>query len=100
MSKLQYEWDRFWCPHEASFSLEDGGYLVDPTSEWGRAYNPNAVPFAKLAATPSLVLLGEPGIGKSSAVTLEYGRARQLALSTGSPPPFPLTSARTGTRAD
>lgn len=48
------------------------------------------MPFAKLAVTPCLVLLGEPGIGKSSAVTREYARARQLALSTGSPPPLSI----------
>ncbi len=90
MPKLHYEWDRFWCPREASFSLEDAGYLVDPTTEWGRRYYPHVVPFAELGATPCLVLLGEPGIGKSSAVAREYGRVRQLAHSAGSSPPLSI----------
>lgn len=88
MPKLHYEWDRFWCPREATFSLGDAGYLVDPTTEWGRRYYPHVVPFAELGATPCLVLLGAPGIGKSSAVSREYGRVRQLAHSAGSPLPL------------
>lgn len=88
MPKLHYGWDRFWCPRESAFSLEDGGYLVDPTSEWGRGYHPHVVPFPELAAAPCLVLLGEPGMGKSTTVTREYEHARQVALSAGSSPPL------------
>lgn len=63
-----YNWKRFWCPRTGSFNLSDGGYLVDPDSEWGRLYNPDAVPFESIAMLQCLVLLGEPGIGKTQAI--------------------------------
>jgi hypothetical protein len=49
-------------------NLGDGGYLVDPESEYGKYLNPDLVPFDKIADRPCLVLLGEPGIGKSRAI--------------------------------
>ncbi|MBM4257900.1 MAG: hypothetical protein FJ147_18665 [Deltaproteobacteria bacterium] len=71
MSKQMYGWKRFWCPREASINLSDGGYLYDPDSEWGRVYNPNVVSFDSIAQIPCLILLGEPGIGKSHALKAE-----------------------------
>lgn len=52
-------------------SLADGGYLFDPESEWGHSYNPDLVTFAAIAKSPCLVLLGEPGIGKTYAIEAE-----------------------------
>lgn len=52
-------------------SLADGGYLFDPESEWGHSYNPELVTFAAIAKSPCLVLLGEPGIGKTYAIEAE-----------------------------
>ena len=65
MSKKDYLWKRFWCPRSGSINLTDGGYLYDPDSEWGRAYNPDLVSLEAIADVPCLVLLGEPGSGKS-----------------------------------
>lgn len=65
MSKQDYGWKRFWCPRSGSIALADGGYLSDPDAEWSRAYNPNLVSLEAIADIPCLVLLGEPGIGKS-----------------------------------
>jgi predicted NACHT family NTPase len=64
-----FEWKRFWCPRGSTISLADGGFLVDPDSEWGKALNPDLLTFDRLADTPCLALLGEPGIGKSWALT-------------------------------
>ena len=48
--------------------LTDRGYLADP--DLGGLYsNPHLVPFETIAEDPCLVLLGEPGIGKSTALT-------------------------------
>jgi predicted NACHT family NTPase len=41
---------------------------VDPESEWGRHANPELVGLESIAGVPCLVLLGEPGIGKSEAI--------------------------------
>ena len=63
-----YTWKRFCCPREGNFSLSDGGYLYDPDSEWGKMHNPDVVHFEALADLSCLILLGEPGIGKTSAL--------------------------------
>lgn len=71
MSGKTYNWKRFWCPRTGKINLTDGGYLTDPDSKWGHIHNPDVVPFEKIANTKCLVLLGEPGIGKSSTMRLE-----------------------------
>ncbi|MBF2072932.1 MAG: hypothetical protein IGS50_04105 [Synechococcales cyanobacterium C42_A2020_086] len=68
MSKQTYNWKRFWCSRTARIDLSDRGYLVDPESEWGRHANPELVGLESIADVPCLVLLGEPGIGKSEAI--------------------------------
>ncbi|GAB4138873.1 MAG: hypothetical protein Fur0046_13680 [Cyanobacteria bacterium J069] len=65
MSQKDYKWKRFWCPRSENINLADGGYLYDPDAEWGKAYNPDLVSLEAIADVPCLVLLGEPGIGKS-----------------------------------
>jgi hypothetical protein len=64
-----YNWKRFWCPRSGDIRLDWRGYLSDPESDWGRHENPNLVTIDKLADVPCLVLLGEPGIGKSQEMT-------------------------------
>lgn len=66
-----YKWKRFWCPREGKINLSDGGYLYDPDSYYGKIMNPNLVSFEAIADVPCLVLLGEPGIGKSIAIDTE-----------------------------
>jgi len=68
---MSYNWKRFWCPREGSFSLSDGGYLYKPDSDKYNIYNPEVVPFDSIAEIPCLILLGEPGIGKTSAMKAE-----------------------------
>lgn len=64
MSNKDYGWKRFWCPRSGSIH-PNGGYLDDPDTEWGKAHNPELVSLEVIADVPCLVLLGEPGIGKS-----------------------------------
>ena len=62
-----YPWKRFWCPRGGVILLTDRGYLADP--DIGGPYsNPHLVSFETIAEDPCLVLLGEPGIGKSNAL--------------------------------
>jgi predicted NACHT family NTPase len=65
MSKQDYGWKRFWCPRSGNINLADRGYLYDPDAEGGKAYNPDLMSLEAIADVPCLVLLGEPGIGKS-----------------------------------
>jgi hypothetical protein len=78
-----YPWKRFWCPRGAPFALSDGGYLADPESEFGSYRNPNVVPFETIADLRCLVLLGQPGIGKSTSLCLEHEASRSELTSTG-----------------
>ncbi|WP_433709078.1 NACHT domain-containing protein [Paenibacillus illinoisensis] len=63
-----FSWKRFWCPRTSTINLSDGGYLYNPESEYGHIYNEHVVPFDKIAQIPCLILLGEPGIGKTGAL--------------------------------
>ncbi len=56
--------------------LTDRGYLADP--DLGGPYsNPHLVPFETIAKDPCLVLLGEPGIGKSTALATHVLETQQ-----------------------
>ncbi|MBN2007153.1 MAG: hypothetical protein JXA21_27630 [Anaerolineae bacterium] len=70
MSGQVYNWKRFWHPRENALDLLDGGYLCEPITEAG--FPPqDLVPLEHLTDIPCLILLGEPGIGKSCAMQLE-----------------------------
>ncbi len=58
-------WTRFWIPRDTAPALGDGGYLVDPESDHGKAANAHARTLEQLDETPCVALRGEPGIGKS-----------------------------------
>ncbi len=65
-----YNWKRFWCPREVSPDLENGGFLTDPESM--HSYQkPNVFSFSQIAQKRCLILLGEPGIGKTYAMRSE-----------------------------
>jgi hypothetical protein len=64
---------RFWVPPEGKVDLSDAGFLVDPDSETGHWYNPDVVPYQVIAKKPCLYLLGEPGMGKTTALEAIYG---------------------------
>jgi predicted NACHT family NTPase len=65
-------WKRYWCPRTGSLPLFDDGYLIEPTPETTRFFRLDVVAFDTLAPVPCLALLGEPGIGKSTALTDEF----------------------------
>lgn len=60
---------RYWCPHDGTFHLDERGYLADPDSTFlARSLNRMAAATERLAAQRCLVLLGEPGAGKTTAL--------------------------------
>lgn len=76
-TEKEYQWERFWCLSDRSYSLADGGFLVDPDSSWGKSLNPFSVKFEQLSDIPCLILLGEPGMGKTSALKKAYSEFQQ-----------------------
>ncbi|MBS3030708.1 MAG: hypothetical protein HCA25_00280 (plasmid) [Dolichospermum sp. DET50] len=65
-----YNWKRFWCINTENIRLHYGGFLEDSESEYG--HNPDVVPFNSISHIPCLVLLGEPGIGKTTAINQAF----------------------------
>jgi len=71
--KPAFQWQRFWLPRTGSIDLSDGGFLTDPTHPL-RSGGIGARQLAELAGYRALVLLGEPGIGKSTTLLEEAAR--------------------------
>src|SRR5262249_10672532 len=74
-----YAWRRYWHPADAQPKLDNSGYFYDPEAEWGHIFNPEARLLSELDDMRCLILLGEPGAGKSTAVAADYARARDVA---------------------
>jgi hypothetical protein len=73
-----YSWPRFWVPRDSVIDLSDAGFLRDP-EDWLGSHEPAQL--QALRRWKSLVLLGEPGIGKST--TLQEEASRVALLNAG-----------------
>jgi hypothetical protein len=79
-----YPWKRFWAPRDGQIDLSDEGFLADPESEsFWYSPNPDLKAFDQISALPCLVLLGEPGIGKSTAIIRELETTEVKARDLG-----------------
>lgn len=65
MSTPAYNWTRFFCTRQSKLNFSDNGFLYDPESDYGKIINPDAKKFDEIIDYPCLLLIGEPGIGKS-----------------------------------
>ncbi|WP_156090437.1 NACHT domain-containing protein [Planktothrix paucivesiculata] len=77
MSDPRYDWKRFWYPKGGTCKLDFAGYLDDPESSYAHITNPEVVPFEAISRTPCLILLGEPGGGKSLALEQAFEDAKR-----------------------
>lgn len=66
---MKYDWKRYWCPREGKFNLSPQGFLQDPGEN--HIFNQDLVTFEEIFAVPCVILLGEPGIGKSNTMQTE-----------------------------
>jgi predicted NACHT family NTPase len=76
-----YDWQRFWVPRTGTVDLSDGGFLADPTSLLLRSSATKPRPLTELTDYRALVLLGEPGIGKSTTLLEEAERVAKQAVA-------------------
>lgn len=74
-----YAWKRFWCSRSSQFDLSDRGYLTDPDSDWGRYCNSTLISLDAMVEMRCLVLLGEPGMGKSKELENLRTHTRSIA---------------------
>ena len=78
----RYDWQRFWVAQTGILDLSDAGFLRDPVD---LPFGAGALkPLAELEGYPALALLGEPGLGKSTALTLEHERLSTLVAERNS----------------
>ncbi len=80
---VTYPWKRFWCPADGSIGLDDAGYMADPEGPYARYLNREVVSFDAIAPRHCLILLGEPGIGKSFALQSERAHLESVDTATG-----------------
>lgn len=73
MEKPHHNWPRFWIPLGKSVPLDGLGFLYDPEDEHAHYYYTGYQPrhLSRLGELPVAILLGEPGIGKSTALQEE-----------------------------
>jgi len=71
-----HEWTRYWAARAAVVAHDEDDFVVAPTGPLGTAANPALVTLDDLAGSPCLILLGEPGLGKTT-------RIRQCTSSSG-----------------
>lgn len=67
-------WQRYWNERGASYPLGDQGFLSDPEAPLLRGLTERMKSLQALSDRRVLVLLGEPGAGKSTAIDLERAR--------------------------
>src|SRR5947207_2721579 len=69
-------WRRFWHARGEFPQLDLDGYLADP--EAFALVTPNVSSFSEIGKCNCLVLLGEPGMGKSTAMREAFEAGRSL----------------------
>ncbi len=75
--KITYPWHRFWCARGGTIDLSDSGFMRDPEIyPWGVA-PADPLTLEKLSSYRALILLGEPGMGKSMTLKEEHARLTQ-----------------------
>ncbi|MEZ6049599.1 MAG: hypothetical protein R3C11_29270 [Planctomycetaceae bacterium] len=80
---MRYPWKRYWYPRGEKYRLSEHGYLVDPLSQQGMYVNASLKQLSEYDETNCLVLLGEPGIGKSTEFEAELNRVKEKLSETG-----------------
>lgn len=73
---MQFPWKRFWLERGGPVSFLDQGFMYDPEALGGRDINPGLATLTIKEGKSCTVLLGEPGMGKSSEIQL---LAKQVA---------------------
>lgn len=82
--------DRFWLPAGRAYQVDQRGWLLDRSDGPFYTTNSDVLTSNELAANRCLILLGEPGIGKSTTIASESplvtarSGAHQLLVDLGS----------------
>lgn len=85
MKNAVYDWSRCWVPRDGQFAFDSQGFLLPPGSggDWLESRKSDVVGSEILLAFPCLVLLGEPGIGKTFALAQAEAETRKARVPAG-----------------
>ncbi len=83
MQEPVYPWNRLWYPRGGLINLVDDGFLLDPESDHAKYFEGKVFSFDSISQTSCLVLLGEQGMGKSTALDDEFQRVSIAASVNG-----------------
>lgn len=86
MTRSLLGWKRYWSLRTARLLLDAQGFLYDPEPHEGISFNRDAVTFSQIEETPCLVLLGEPGIGKTETIKQEFAGIKSAAEASNEYP--------------
>jgi hypothetical protein len=67
-TSIHYPWTRLWYPADETLKYDSDGFVADPEAEYGNFLNPGLHPLESLQEERCLILLGEPGLGKTEAL--------------------------------
>jgi hypothetical protein len=65
---------RLWLPYGSQLILGDEGFITEDPHPWSPAYPSELRPLHDLVGIPGLILIGEPGLGKSTEMRSEFER--------------------------
>lgn len=74
-----YNWKRFWYKRGDVDIITEQGYLTDPEPEYMFFHREKLKQLNELEENPCLILLGEPGIGKSDSMAKAAKSKQKLA---------------------
>ncbi|MDP8285693.1 MAG: HEAT repeat domain-containing protein, partial [Candidatus Electryonea clarkiae] len=81
----EYAWKRFWAPRDDNVHLHlEDGFLPNPKEPYSHIRNLSVISFESIDKIPCLILLGEPGIGKSIWMEREIRNRKKAAIQNNS----------------
>ncbi len=80
---MNYDWKRYWCPIGGTIRSDEKGYIFGPESFANKSLNPDLIQLETVKDVGCLILLGEPGIGKSYELKEFIGFSKDDALRHG-----------------
>jgi len=78
-SARRYDWQRLWVERDDQVPRDGDGFAYKPEAEWAMYHEHPPKTLAELADERCLVLLGEPGMGKTFALSDELARLEESA---------------------
>ena len=90
MAKHHYPWQRFWVERDSRLQVDEAGFLLDPSATWIESTSTLVADLAQLEDISCVVLLGEPGSGKTTTLNEYRDNLRSIhensRLNLGGPP--------------